>query len=238
MPTIDRQIAATADDAYQYRDGEVYNWFDAIGLSYADEWAGFRFTGISIPSGATVGANSYMSVYLGDIFLGHKDCDIYCEENATPAQFSGVTNNISDRSMTGVSVLWDAANDYSADWYDSPSLEPIIQEVVDDLGGIGDALVFIFDHRSSDDMEITDYTGSTSLCAKLHIEYSVVAAYYHGLKVQGVGELALCDAGTHPLRIRKSGTTYGIELVDTSEPSASAVRIKTSSGIKAIRKYT
>jgi len=66
----------------------------------------------------------------------------------------------------------------------------------------------------------------------------ILSAYYHGLKVQSVGELALCDVGTNPLRVRKGGTTYGVELVDTSDPNASAVRIKTSSGIKAIRKYT
>ncbi|GAG83209.1 unnamed protein product, partial [marine sediment metagenome] len=29
-------------------------------------------------------------------------------------------------------------------------------------------------------------------------------AYYHGLKVQGVGELALCDVGTHPLQTTSS----------------------------------
>jgi len=64
------------------------------------------------------------------------------------------------------------------------------------------------------------------------------SVYYHGLWIQGVGELALCDAGSHPLRIRKGGTTYGIELVDTSDPNASAIRIKMPGGIKAIRKYT
>jgi len=62
--------------------------------------------------------------------------------------------------------------------------------------------------------------------------------YYHGLKVQGIGELALCDVGSNPLRIRKGGVTYGIELVDTSDSNASLIRIKTSTGIKAIRKYT
>jgi hypothetical protein len=63
-------------------------------------------------------------------------------------------------------------------------------------------------------------------------------AYYHGLTVQGVGELALCDAGAHPLRIRKGGVTYGIELVDPADINASAVRIQTPTGVKALRKYT
>jgi len=65
-----------------------------------------------------------------------------------------------------------------------------------------------------------------------------VTSYYHGLSVQGVGELALCNVGSNPLRIRKGGVTYGIELVDTGDPNASAIRIKTASGIKALRNYT
>ena len=65
-----------------------------------------------------------------------------------------------------------------------------------------------------------------------------VASYYHGLSIQGVGELALCDVGTNPLRIRKGGTTYGIELVETGDPNASAIRIQTGTGVKSIRKYT
>ena len=41
---------------------------------------------------------------------------------------------------------------------------------------------------------------------------------------------------TSPLRIRKGSTTYGIVLVDTTDSNASKIRIKTSSGIKALRK--
>jgi len=66
----------------------------------------------------------------------------------------------------------------------------------------------------------------------------LASAYYHGLKIQGVGELALCDVGNNPLRLRKGGVTYGIELVATGDPNASTVRIKTPSGVKAIRNYT
>lgn len=82
--------------------------------------------------------------------------------------------------------------------------------------------------------------GNPMYCARVEIRvtYTEADGYYHGLKVQSVGELALCDVGSHPLRMRKGGTTYGIELVDTTNGNASAIRIKTSAGIKAIRKYT
>lgn len=73
---------------------------------------------------------------------------------------------------------------------------------------------------------------------RITVYYTLGAAYYHGLKVQGEGELALCDVGNHPLRIRKGGTTYGIELVAVDDPNASRIRIKTPAGVKAIRKYT
>jgi len=42
---------------------------------------------------------------------------------------------------------------------------------------------------------------------------------------------------TSPLRIRKGGTTYGIILVPVTDANASKIRIQTSSGIKALRKY-
>jgi len=42
---------------------------------------------------------------------------------------------------------------------------------------------------------------------------------------------------TSPLRIRKGDTTYGIVLVPTTDANASSIRIQTSSGIKALRKY-
>ena len=42
---------------------------------------------------------------------------------------------------------------------------------------------------------------------------------------------------TSPLRVHKNGTTYGAILVNTTDPLASKVRIKTPAGVKALRKY-
>lgn len=60
-----------------------------------------------------------------------------------------------------------------------------------------------------------------------------------GLKMREAGQnvnIAAGPAGNSPLRIRKGGTTYGIVLVDPADPNASKIRIKTSSGIKALCK--
>lgn len=55
----------------------------------------------------------------------------------------------------------------------------------------------------------------------------------------GIVKIACEPTGilTSPLRISKNGTTYAITLVDPTDPNASKIRIKTSSGIKALRKY-
>ncbi len=42
---------------------------------------------------------------------------------------------------------------------------------------------------------------------------------------------------TSPLRIRKNGVTYGIVLVGPSDANASGIRVQTTSGVKALRKY-
>jgi hypothetical protein len=61
--------------------------------------------------------------------------------------------------------------------------------------------------------------------------------YYHG----SVKELCLVDTADAPVsvwRVRKNSTTYAVYLVDTSDPNASAVRVKTAAGIKAARLKT
>lgn len=42
---------------------------------------------------------------------------------------------------------------------------------------------------------------------------------------------------TSPLRIAKNGVIYGIVLVDPSDQHASKIKVKTDSGVKALRKY-
>lgn len=60
----------------------------------------------------------------------------------------------------------------------------------------------------------------------------------------GVVELCLVATADAPaamggqLRLRKNGTTYAVYLVETSDPNASSVRIRTTTGTKAIRIYT
>ena len=70
---------------------------------------------------------------------------------------------------------------------------------------------------------------------------------YAGLRVRKTGstiDLCLVAEADAPagmggvLKISKSGTTYAVYLVDTSDANASPVQIKTTTAIKAIRLKT
>jgi len=76
-----------------------------------------------------------------------------------------------------------------------------------------------------------------------NFSYTPAVSYVDcGLRIR-TGTLTLtiaCEpAGTltSALRIRKGATTYGIILVATTDANASPIRINTSSGVKALRKY-
>ena len=62
---------------------------------------------------------------------------------------------------------------------------------------------------------------------------------YYGGAVRSLCLVAVADApaGDTPM-VRKNGTTYAVYLVDTSDPNASSVRIRTGAGTKSIRLLT
>lgn len=81
----------------------------------------------------------------------------------------------------------------------------------------------------------------TSNCCGDDTDYETDEDCYQdiGLKVyDGLGtvKIAVEMNLNSPLRIAKSGITYGVGLVDVGHPSASNLKVQTSSGIKAVRK--
>jgi len=70
---------------------------------------------------------------------------------------------------------------------------------------------------------------------------------YSGFKVQKTGStielcmVATADAPTGmggSIRVRKGGTTYALYLVETADSNASPVRVRTTTGTKAVRLKT
>jgi hypothetical protein len=71
-------------------------------------------------------------------------------------------------------------------------------------------------------------------------QYAGLRTYYGGA-VRELCLVAAADAntgmGAAPM-IRKGGTTYAVYLVETTDPNATPVRVRTSTGTKAIRVKT
>ena len=69
-------------------------------------------------------------------------------------------------------------------------------------------------------------------------QYPGLRTYYGGAVVS-LCMVAVADApaGDVP-RVHKNGTTYAVYLVDTTDPNASSVRLRTNDGTKSIRELT
>lgn len=65
--------------------------------------------------------------------------------------------------------------------------------------------------------------------------------YWTGAAVQELSLVAVADAPTGMggvLKVNKGGTDYAAYLVETGDANASGLRIRTSTGTKALRKKT
>lgn len=69
-------------------------------------------------------------------------------------------------------------------------------------------------------------------------QYAGLRTYYGGA-VRSLCLVAVADAptGDTPM-VRKGGVTYAVYVVDTTDPNASPVRIRTNDGTRAIRSLT
>ena len=128
-------------------------------------------------SGATI-TSAYLSVYFTSGSLDEPDVTIYGLDTATPAQFAAgsLTFTISNRARTTASVNWSNTNAGAGAFVNTSDISTIVQELVDSYAPYSSGVMgFVWTSRANDtarDTSIESYDGSTSNCAKLHIEYT------------------------------------------------------------------
>lgn len=243
MAILEVQVGVSADDGYAYSTTFMGDYSQLrMGSSGNLAIRAFaRFTGVIIPADAIIGV-CYVSFFVWNTTQPGVYLKVKADDLANPDAPTDATE-VFAITPTTVGVDWDDQPDVD-DWANTPNIQSVIAELQASYDySAGAAITIIIDNDGSGINEILyarswDYSDQL-YPPKLHIEYTIEApAYYHGLKVQSEGELALCDVESQPLRIRKGGTTYGLELVAVDDPNASRIRVKTSAGTKAIRKYT
>jgi hypothetical protein len=149
----------------------------AIGTPNRVYFGGFEFVlTAEIPNGATIDA-AYITVQANALAADDPNVDISAEDSADAPDF--VTNaDVTSRTRTAASAQWTATG-IGTSPVNSPSIVSVLQELVDDNGGLvnGAGIVIFMDGRSDalSTFAVVSLEG-TGAPAALHIEFTAGGA--------------------------------------------------------------
>lgn len=174
MTTLNLQVAASSDDAFEGGGGAVNITGLRIQVNATGEWAGFRFINVTIPQAATINS-AVMQVYVHATTDDDPDIDIYGEAVDDAATFTTAPDSIETRPRTTAKTNWTATG-VGTNFVSSPSLVSVIQEIVNRAGWVsGNDLVLIWDGLSTSSFEVRAYDTAAGDAAKLDIDYTAGA---------------------------------------------------------------
>lgn len=136
-----------------------------------DQAVGLRFSDIGASQGATVNA-AYIQFTAKDSESQGADLEIRAQTADNAGAFTTATNNLSSRSMTDP-VAWDNIPAWSGgNWYETPNLATIVQQVVDRGGwSSGNSMVFKVTGDPGDYRRAYSYDDSPANAPILNINY-------------------------------------------------------------------
>jgi PilC-like protein with beta-propeller domain len=188
--TIDDRLSDHDDDAEEYDDsGTLKMSTDSsdIDMTYDSSWAGthmtkigLRFQDLDIPQGATI-TNAYLQFRSKESDTAATSLTIWGEASDDAGSFDtgkgniqvvdGDPEEISSRAKTAASVAWTVPRWNNNNWYQSPDISTIVQEIVDRTGwGEGNDMAFIiegFGERVAKSRNDSDWGAP-----RLHVEYT------------------------------------------------------------------
>lgn len=181
-PTIDTIVAAGADDASERDDGTSFTGVSTTMVCDSNTAAssrsngGARFVLTGPASGDTVTA-AYSPIHATTTSTDDPNCDLVFEDVDNAANFT--TNaDVTSRVRAATSVQWTATSIGTGE-VNSPSIVTPLQTIFNRAGwASGNAVVLFYDGKSdiNQTFRIDTYEGSTTECAKLHVEYTVPSA--------------------------------------------------------------
>jgi len=173
-------IANANDDGIEQANGNLVGNGATIGsIDTTNVWGFWRFTGITIPSGATI-TNAYLTVTTPNGNSDEPEVTFYGVDASAPAQPSwGGNGGISALSRTTATTLWSNTDlGASSGTYDTPAMTTLIQELVDSYAPYSSGVIAIVAHTTSANTarDLTVYgrddaTGATN-AAKITITYT------------------------------------------------------------------
>lgn len=171
MATYSASITASTDDADQ-ASGTVDLTGTTINVNGTGQYGGLRFTGVTIPQGATIDSAT-LDVEITSTTHDDPDLTIYAEATDDAATFTSSSNNISGRTSTTATVTWTATS-IGAGVKTSPSIAGIIQEIVNRPGWVsGNDIAILMNGRSGASFfRIRTINAGSGSPAKLDITYT------------------------------------------------------------------
>ena len=176
--TIDVQVGASADDGNSY--GTTFNSTStsySVGrytTSYYSVWS--RFTGITIVKGSTINVAYYTTYHT--LIAGTVLTALFADDQNDPTAPTSRADHVA-RTRTSAKTDWDGDPGAVGNWYNSPSIVGVIQELVTSYGYSNQAIQILWDDDGS---ASTGYRQSRSWDStvnpthtwgpKLHIEYT------------------------------------------------------------------
>lgn len=163
MPTFTALVAAQADDAQEVA-GTATIADTTISVDATTDWGGARFLGVTIPKGSTI-ASAVLTVEPTATTEDEPLHLFYCQAADNAGTFTTGASDLSNRTRTNNSVLWDSA-DLGADGtlrFNTPNLATIVGEVISRPGWVsGNALVFLWQGNADTARDLTIKSFDTS----------------------------------------------------------------------------
>jgi hypothetical protein len=177
-------VAASADDSFCYSNGTALCYITAQnarlgyrdGTNYGNCHAGFRFTGLNLPKGATINsAYFYYTDY--DTDASTDNILIYGEATSTSQAFVDTNTSIysaKNRVNTTASTAWTLPNQTDNIRYASPDISSVIQELVNrtDWTVSSPVTILIRNNGATENHNASNYDFSASEVAILYVYYT------------------------------------------------------------------
>ena len=177
--TLNKRIASGADDVEENANGSIYDYSTDIELvndgSRGDQIIGLRFTGITIPNGATI-TNAYIQFTCDETSSGATNVTIKGQDIDDSPVFGSSNNDVSTRTTTTASMAWaplawNTIGQSGAD-QQTPNLVNIISEIIARPGwSSGNALSIIITGTGARTAEA--FEGSSTQAAELIVDYTL-----------------------------------------------------------------
>lgn len=162
---------SSSHDAEENSSGSVVTNYSDIILGSSNV-VGLKFEDMDIPAGATI-TNAYIRFRPYNSKTGVAHFDVYGHDVDDSWSFSSNNNDISGRTKTTNKLDWNYVESwYAGNYYYSPNMSNVIQEIVDRSGwqSGGDISVII---EGSGCRNAYSYNGSSSKAPKLYVEYTM-----------------------------------------------------------------